>query len=284
MHGLGTSFTVRVKTTQAAGDMELPDAVLVAVKAHDLASIAQPLGTLAKRGATIVTMQNGVPFWFFENFGGRLAGRHLQSVDPEGNIAKAIDISAIVCCVVSAGARIPQPGMVERMGNAAYALGEPTGEPTERLEQLRAALASAGLEVTTDSDIRAAVWHKLIGNVAVNPVSTLARATAAQMADDPGIADLLREIMREQIAVGRALGFSRADDVEARIQRTRTYGDQHTSMLQDFEAGRPLELDPIVGAAVEIAGMLGVPVPVTRHVYALTKVLARGMAAQRREG
>jgi len=247
--------------------------ILLAVKAHQIEPLAGRLGALARAGSTIVTLQNGVPFWYFDGFGGRLEGARLQSVDPGGTIAAAIDANSVIACVVNAGNRVPRPGTVEHVGDAAYALGTPSGKLTPQVHDLVDALTCAGLDPVADINVRYTIWNKVVGNATLNPVSALTRATAQEIVDDEAIVGLMRDSMEEQLATGRALGFEMPASAEAWVAATRRYGDQRTSMLQDLEAGRALELEPIAGAAIEIAGLLGIEVPATRRLYALTRLL-----------
>jgi 2-dehydropantoate 2-reductase len=283
VHGTRDHFHVRVPSAETVSRMKTPDVALVTVKAHHLESLAGELRALAKSGCAIVTLQNGVPFWYFQGFGGKFEGTRLRSVDPSGALADAIDVGAIVAGVVNTGTRIPSPGVVEQVGELGYALGEPSGEESQRVRDLVAAFSQAGLDAVLDRNIRRTIWIKLVGNAALNPVSALTRATAEQMVDDAATASVLREAMRELCAVGAALGLDMQMSIDDRLAATRGYGDQRTSMLQDLEAGRPLELEPIAGAAVEIAALAGVPIPVARTLYALTR-LVEGQSKPRQRG
>lgn len=284
VRGVRGRFHVRVPTTETVSRAKPPDVALVTVKAHHLESLVGELRGLAESGCAIVTLQNGVPFWYFQDFGGRFEGTRLHSVDPSGVLADAIDVRAIVAGVVNTGTRIPSPGIVEQVGELGYALGEPSGEESQRVRELVRTFSLAGLDAALDRNIRRTIWIKLVGNAALNPVSALARATAEQMVDDEAAATVLREAMRELCALGAAIGLDVTMSIDDRIAATRGYGDQRTSMLQDLEAGRPLELEPIAGAAVEIAALAGVPIPVTRTLYSLTRLLDRGTRARQSRG
>ena len=278
------TFGVRLPAVETVDIASDADIVLVAVKAHQLGPIAADLGALGQRGATIVTMQNGIPFWFFEGFGGPLEGVHLASVDPGGRIADRLRASSIVACVVNAGTRIPRPGVVEQVGDRSYALGAVAGSLAP-LEPLTRAFVEAGLDAGVADDVRDVVWQKLVGNAVLNPVSALVRATTAEIVDAPAVRALLAEAMGELVALGAALGFGAGAPIPQRLERTRGFGDQRTSMLQDVDAGRPLEIGPIVGAAVEIGTLAGVPLPATRRLHALVELLDRKVrAAEPRHG
>jgi 2-dehydropantoate 2-reductase len=254
--------------------------VLVAVKAHALAPLAPRLAAWAGRGAAVVTLQNGLPHWFFEGVAGVLHGKHLRSVDAEGALAAALPAAAIVAAVVNVGARIPAPGVVEQIGDRSFILGEAGGGASDRAAALVEAFAGAGLEATVDDDIRLPIWRKLAANAALNPVSALCRAGLAVMVDDPQVAALIAVVVDEMLAIGRASGLDVDLPRAAFLEKARAYGDQRTSMLQDLDAGRPLEIGPILDAPLEVAAVLGVAVPTARHLAALVHLLD-ATAAQR---
>jgi 2-dehydropantoate 2-reductase len=259
----------------ATGESATPDAVLVAVKAHALAPLAGRLAAFAAAGAAIVTLQNGLPFWYFAAAPGPLHGARLRSVDPDGALAAALPPRAVVACVVNAGARIPQPGVVERRGSRSFVFGEAAGGASARVERVAAAFAAAGLDARVAPDIRPAIWSKLAANAALNPVSALSGATAEAMVDDPGAVAVIGAIVVEMLATGRAAGVDADLPLADFLERTRAFADQRTSMLQDLDAGRPLELGPILDAPLEVAAALGVPAPATRRIAALVHLLER---------
>jgi 2-dehydropantoate 2-reductase len=283
VRGVRASFDVHLPATDDVARVATPDVVLLAVKAHQVAPIAERVGALANEGCTIVTMQNGVPFWFFDGFGGPLAGTRLRTVDPDGSVTGAIATGSVVGCVVNTGTRILQAGTVEQVGTVAYTFGVPNGDATSRARDIVAAFLSAGLGAVLEPNIRREVWMKVASNATLNPVSALTRATAEQMVDDGAVVAVMREAMAEQLAVGAALGLDVRMSIDERIAGNRVFGDQRTSMLQDVEAGRSLEIDAIVGAVVEIAALVGVDVPATRRLYALVRLLDRGSKGSRRE-
>lgn len=273
VRGVRREFTVRVRATDLLSDVGVVDAILLTTKAHHVASVAPGLAPLMHDETFIVTMQNGVPWWYFEFGGGALAGSRLTSVDPDGTIARTVDTRRVIGSAINSGARLLAPGVVRQSGELHYAFGEPNGLLTARLQSLVDASARAGLDAVSDSNIRRTIWIKLIGNTTFNPISALTRATAAEMVGDERTVRLVREMMEEQVALGRRIGIDTDVSIEERIERTRILGDQRTSMLQDVEAARPLEIDAILGAVVEIADRVEAPLPATRRMLALVRLL-----------
>lgn len=281
VRGVRREFSVRVKATELLADVGVVDAVLLTTKAHHVASVAPGLASIMHDETFVVTMQNGVPWWYFEFGLGALAGARLASVDPQGTIAQTLDTRRVIGSAINSGARLLAPGVVRQSGELHYAFGEPDGSMTPRLRQLVEACARSGLDAVSDPEIRRTIWVKLIGNTTFNPISALTRATAAEMVEDARTVRLIREMMEEQVALGRLIGIDADVSLEERIERTRVLGDQRTSMLQDVEAGRPLEIDAILGAVVEIADRVGAGIPATRRMLALVRLLDRKLAEAR---
>jgi 2-dehydropantoate 2-reductase len=242
------------------------DYVLVAVKAHQLPAIADHLTSVPN--ATLVPMINGVPFWYF-------ADRPVESSDPGGRLRSLIPDSRVIGAVVHASGNVPEPGVVEQSGGARYPIGRPDGTVDARLSQLERLFLSVGFDTPVSSQIRVDVWRKLMGNVSFNPISALNRATVGTILHDPLTRPLVRAIMAETRDVALATGVDVAIDLEQRMNMAEHIADVKTSMLQDVEARRPLELEPIVGAVVELARDAGVAIPRTETVYALVKSLER---------
>jgi 2-dehydropantoate 2-reductase len=251
------------------------DAVFLAVKAHDLPPLAPRLGRTLGAHTAVVTAQNGLPWWYFERTGGPLAGTRLRSVDPDGVLAQHFPIERVIGCVVWPATRRLAPNVVEHVEGNRFALGEPDGSRSARCQALAAALTRAGLRCPVQSDIRRELWLKLLGNVAMNPISALTRATLLEIATFTEARRVARAIMEEADGVAKALGVSIPISIEQRLAGSAKVGAHKTSMLQDLEAGRPLELEALVGAVVEVAELLSLPVPHLRTVYACTKLLAR---------
>jgi 2-dehydropantoate 2-reductase len=227
-----------------------------------------------------VSTQNGVPWWFFDGWGGEYEGTRIERVDPAGVVERAIDPRRVVGSLVYFATEIVEPGVVRHDEGDRISLGEPNGERSERIRRLAEVLIAAGLRAPVTKRIRTEIWVKLLGNVAFNPVSALTRATLAQMTRDPDTAALVRHIMQEVEAVGLRMGLELPISVDQRIAGAAKVGEHKTSMLQDLEAHRPLELEAVVGAVVELGERVGVPMPHTRTAYACTKLLARREIAQ----
>jgi len=265
-------FTVKVPASSDLRDLGDFDAVLVVVKAHQLLEVLPQLQPSIKAGATIVPMQNGLPFWYF-------AERWLATVDPGGQLHKSIPRDQIVGSIIHASGNIPTPGTIEQSGGMNYILGDPDEGPSARAEAISAQLTAAKLKAPVVTTIRRDVWRKLLGNVSLNPVSALTRLTVGEMVGDPRTRALIATLMEETVRVAAAIGVDVEISVEERINYASRLADVKTSMLQDAEAGRPLELDPIVGAVVELANEFAVPAPTVNTVYGLTKALSSGFSA-----
>ncbi len=255
------AFTARVRASSDLRELGGFDAVFLAFKAHQWPELVPQLRSLASGNATIVTLQNGVPFWFVRT-------PPLRSVDPGGAIGTLFPDERIVATVVHVSGHIAEPGKIHQSGGMRYVLGAPNGGTSTRVEALAAAMRAAELTPEIDPNIRATVWLKLVNNCGLNPVSALHRMTIHQMLSRPDVRSEVRALMEEAAAVGRALGLVGEVDLEARLQLAARLSDVRTSMLQDLEAGRPLELDPIVGAVIELAERVNVEVPRLRGAYA----------------
>ncbi len=264
-------FTAKVEASDDLRSLGTFDAALLTFKAHQYPELLPQLERLAESDATIVTLQNGVPFWYVRT-------PPLQSVDPRGRIAALFPDERVVGGVVHVSGHIVEPGKIHQSGGMRYAFGAPNGGTTRRVEMLVSAFDRAELAPQLDENIRATVWLKLVNNVGLNPVSTLHRLTIRQMLERPVTRDEVRALMYEALAVGQALRIVADVDIEARIVYAERLSDVRTSMLQDYEAGRPLELEPIVGAVVELGDRLGVPVPRVRNVHERLRALSAATA------
>ncbi|MGH9664393.1 MAG: 2-dehydropantoate 2-reductase [Bryobacteraceae bacterium] len=267
-------FVAQPKVSGSLEEIGPADVVFLGVKAHSLTGIAPRLKPLFGPDTAVVGMQNGIPWWYFQNACGPLNGVALESVDPGGVISAAIEPRRIVGSVVYIAAEVSEPGVVRHLESNRISLGEPGGERSARCREIAAALIQSGLRAPITARIREEIWVKILGNVAFNPISALTGATLAAMARDPGVNTLVRDIMRETEAVGRRLGLELPVTIDQRIAGAEKVGEHKTSMLQDLEAGRPLELEAVVGAVLEAGERLGVPMTVTRAVWACTKLLA----------
>ena len=251
------------------------DVVVVAVKAHSLPELAPRLGPLVGPGTVVVPAMNGVPWWFCDGLGGPVDGLRLRSVDPDGAIASALPPSRVVGCVVHLSASTSSPGVVVHGTKHSLILGEPHGGRSDRLDLVAGLLRHAGFDVTLSQRIQDDVWFKLWGNLTMNPISVLTGTTMDHIVADPLVEQLITAIMLEAREIGRRIGTPVTQDVAERLEITRSMGPMRTSMLQDADAGRPIELDALVGAVRELGQAVDVPTPFTDALLGLTRVAAR---------
>jgi 2-dehydropantoate 2-reductase len=257
------------------------DVVFLGVKAHSLTQLAPQLGPVLGPETTVVSTQNGVPWWFFQGWAGPCEGARLERVDPGGVISAAIEPRRVLGSLIYFATEIIEPGVVRHDEGNRISLGEPDGTRSERLSRIAEALIASGLRCPTTTRIRHEIWVKILGNVAFNPISALTGATLAGMLRNSEVSTLIRSIMQETAALGSRLGLELPITIEQRMAGAAKVGEHKTSMLQDLEAGRPLELEAIVGAVLELGERLELPMPHTRSVYACTKLLAECRAAAR---
>ncbi len=251
------------------------DYVIVAVKQQNLTEVGLQIEGFLGEETTIVTAMNGVPWWFFDRlrFGN---GKHrLESLDPAGSLARAMPTERIVGCVVHLAASTPEPGLISHNHGRRLIVGEPGGQNTQRTRRIAAALSEAGFETVVSDFIEKEFWVKLLGNVSFNPVSALTTTTADRLIADPQVKAYMVGIMREVLAIGRAVGVDADIDPEARIDMARILGKFKTSMLQDLEAGKPLEVDGLLAGTLEIAEKAGVRAPLTESLFGLARVRAQ---------
>ena len=268
-------FTAKPEATDDLAATGTADCVVVALKAYSLPDLLPGIAPYLKPGACLVPAQNGVPWWFFQRFDGPLAGSPIEAVDPGGGISRAIAPERVVGCVSFPATELVEPGVIRHVEGTRFALGELDGTTTERLQAISAALQAGGLKAPLERRIREQVWLKLIGNVAFNPTTALTGATLGQLGELPEMVAVLRAMLEETAAVGAALGIELPVSLERRLEAGIGVGDHKTSMLQDLEAGKPLELDCMTGAVLEIANRLGVAAPHVEAVHAATKLLDR---------
>jgi len=279
-HGLrleekGEVVAAAVRASASPADLGPQDLVVIAVKAPAMAQVAGAIGPLMAPHTTVLTAMNGVPWWFFEGFGGRYAGTRLQSIDPDGRIAQAIPARHIVGCVVHASCSLNAPGFVKHHFGDKLILGEPSGEVTPRVRELSALLARAGHEVVVSEQIQKDAWYKLWGNMTVNPVSAITGATTDRILDDELVRGFISSVMLEAREIGARIGIPIEQTPQDRHQVTRKLGAFKTSMLQDVEAGRPVELDALVTVVRELGQLTGVPTPFTDVLLGLSRLHAR---------
>lgn len=267
-------FECRPQVTDDPAEIGEVDAVILGVKAHGLTAIAPKLGPLLGPETTVVTTQNGIPWWYFHGLGGQWQGTHLESVDPGGVIAAHIDARRVIGCLAYCSSKVVEPGVIEHLEGVRFPLGEPDMTRGGRIQKLAAIFNAAGLKAPIRADMRHDIWVKVLGNAALNPISALTRATLLDILQHPPTRELARTMMEEVVRVAEALGVKIRITIERRLEGAEKVGHHKTSMLQDLEAGRPIELEPIVGAVIELAEKTGVDVPNLRAMYACTRLLA----------
>lgn len=268
-------FTARPEATDDLAAVSGADCVFVGLKAYSLPELLPRVAPLLGPATSLLPAQNGVPWWFFQRFEGPLAGSVIESIDPGGAISTAIAPERVIGCVSFPATELVAPGIVRHIEGTRFAIGELDGRSSERVGRISEAFQAGGLKAPVESRIRDQLWLKLIGNVAFNPLTALTGATLAELGELPEVVRLLRAVMEEVAAVGAALRLELPVSIDRRLEAGLGVGHHRTSMLQDFEAGKPLELDCMTAAVIEIAGRLGVPVPRTETVHAATKLRER---------
>jgi 2-dehydropantoate 2-reductase len=262
----------------AAGPQDL---VILSVKAHQVESVAEQVRRLFRPDTAVVTMQNGIPYWYFHRHGGELAGSVVRSVDPGGVLSRLIPCERVIGCVVYPAAELTAPGVVHHIEGDRFPVGELDGSSSERVQRISQCFTHAGLRAPVLDDIRAEIWLKLWGNLTFNPISALTRATLADICQFPATRALAAAMMGEAQAIAHKLGITFRVDLERRIAGAEKVGKHKTSMLQDVEAGRVPELEALVGSVVELARLTRTATPHIDSVYGLTHLLARTLAQAR---
>jgi 2-dehydropantoate 2-reductase len=281
-HGLtlvegDTRTTVRVDVASDPAALGPQDIVFIALKAPSLVGAASGLKPLLTPTTVLVPAINGVPWWFFHRFGGPLAGARLSSVDPDGTIQNALPPTQVIGSVVHLSSSVAAPGIVRRGRGNLLVVGEPSAERSGRLAQVAEMLDHGGFTVKPTSEIQGEVWLKLWGNMNMNPISALTGSAADVILTDPLTVGLVRNMMEEAAAVGRALGIDMRMTADERIAVTRELGAFRTSMLQDLEEHKPLEIDAILAAPCEIGERLGIPMPFSQAVLGLARQRAMNL-------
>ena len=272
-------FEVRPAVTGDLSTIGTADVIFLGVKAHGLTALAPGLRQLYGPNTVVVSTQNGIPWWYFHGHGGELDGLPLEHVDPGGVIAASIEPERVVGSLAYFATDIAEPGVIHHTEGNKLSLGEPNGTRSERTKAIADALIAAGLRCPVTTRFRHEIWVKLLGNVAFNPISALTGGTLDQLVHHTETAALVREIMTETEAVAARLGIELSISIDQRMAGAGKVGAHKTSMLQDYEAGRPMELDAVVGAVIEVGSRLGVSMPATRAMYACARFLddARAM-------
>jgi len=274
------SRTTHARAAEKMSDAGPHDTVLLTVKAHQVAPIAADLRHLCHADTAIVTMQNGIPWWYFYKHGGEYDGHPVRSADPDGIIGRSIDPARLIGSVVYPAANLMAPGVVQVVEGNRFTLGELDGSTTPRIEAIAASLTKAGFKAPVITDIRSEIWLKLWGNLSFNPISALTHATLVDICQFPLSRELARQMMTEAEAVAKKLGVTFRVNIERRIAGAEKVGAHKTSMLQDVELGRPIEIEALAGSVVEMGALTGTPTPYISAVYACASLLAKTLNAQ----
>jgi 2-dehydropantoate 2-reductase len=264
-----------VKATDDYAAAGRQDVVILAMKAHQVEAVAADVPKLFSPDTVVIPMQNGIPYWYFHGHPGELAGTRVHSVDPSGSIGEHIGAQRVVGCVVYPATELVAPGVVRHIEGNRFPVGEPDGASTERVTRIADCFVRAGLQAPVLKDIRAEIWLKLWGNLTFNPISALTRATLAGICQYPPSRALAAAMMAEAQAIAEKLGVTFRVSLEKRIAGAERVGHHKTSMLQDVEAGRSLEIDALLGSVVELARLTGTSSPHLDAVHALSKLLAK---------
>jgi 2-dehydropantoate 2-reductase len=266
-------FNVTMPVSHDGTELGPFDCIIVGLKATQLVEMLPRIMAMSHAETRVINMQNGIPWWYFQHHGGVLEDTWLESVDPGGKLAAAIDPHRVIGCVIYSSTEIKSPGVIQHIEGTRYVLGRPDGGTDDEILQVSAAMQAGGLKAPVEQDIRAQIWLKLLGNAALNPISALTRTTLGTMLNDPTIVAVVRSIMEECVAIATALGVTLPVSIDKRIDGARRVGEHKTSMLQDVELGRPLEYDCMTGAVIEIGRKLGIATPSTERIHAMTRLL-----------
>ena len=274
----GSELVARdLRATDRIAEAGPQDLVILGMKAHQVEPVVDELQALYHDETVILPMQNGIPWWYFQRHGGLHEGRTVAAVDPRGKIAAGIDPKRLLGCVVYPAAEIAEPGVIRHIEGDRFPLGELDGSESERVKKIAEVLIGAGFKAPVLPSIRSEIWLKLWGNLTFNPISALTHSTLVDICQFPLTRELARKMMAEAQEVAAQLGIAFRVDIDRRIAGAEKVGKHKTSMLQDVEAGRDPEIDALVGAVIELGGVVGRPVPHIEAVFALVKLLGRTM-------
>lgn len=274
----GSEHLAKVKTAKSCGDAGPQDLVILALKAHYLDQVAKEVGNLLGPETMIVTVQNGIPWWYFHNHGGPFNGRRLHSLDPSGVLTKHIDLDRIVGCVVYPAAAVTEPGVIHHVEGDRFPIGELDGDTTtQRVRLLKETFEIAGFRSRILDDIRSEIWLKAWGNLSFNPISALTHATLVDICQFRETRQLARNMMAEAQAIAESFGATFRHTIDKRIAGAESVGEHKTSMLQDVEQGRSLETEALIGAVLEMGELAKIPAPAIETVYACVKLLNKVM-------
>lgn len=268
-------FRAHPPATDDPAEIGPVDIVFLGLKAYSYASAGPLLAPLLRPGTGVVAAQNGIPWWYFHGLAGPHEGRRVEAADPGGAVSAVIPPETAIGCVVYCSAEIEAPGVIRHVEGTRFSIGEPDGSISERCTAFSKAMIAGGLKCPVEKDLRADIWLKLLGNVAFNPVSVLTRATMGEIAASPGTRQLVLAMMHETAEIAARLGSPAKISVERRFDGAAKVGDHKTSMLMDFEAGKPLETGVLLRAPVELARLTGAPAPSLETVHALIDLLTR---------
>lgn len=271
-------FEAHPTATDNYKEIGIVDYVFLTVKAHGLRDVVCKLEPLLGPDTSIVSAQNGIPWWYFQRHGGQWDGIHLESVDPGGKIATLIPPECVIGCIIYPSMSILEPGIIQHIEGNRFSIGELDGSTTDRCRGLADTLNKAGLRCPIRSRIRDELWAKLMGNLSFNPVSALTRATLSEIATHSETRAVIQASMQEVDSVAMELGVKIPVTIERRIEGAEKVGGHKTSMFQDIIAGKPIEIESLVGAVIDLGEKLGVNMPYTKTIYACTKLLAQGMS------
>jgi 2-dehydropantoate 2-reductase len=273
-----TTVARDVKVTDSFTEPGEQDLVIIAVKAHQIPLLLPDMRALFGPQTIVMTVQNGVPWWYFYKQGGQYEGRTINAVDPDGFIDQHIERDRIVGCIVYPAGEVIAPGLIHVVEGNRFSVGELDGSKSERIEAIQQMLVRAGFKSFVLDDIRSEIWLKLWGNLSFNPISALTHGTLAGICRNPQTRELAAAMMAEAQQIGEKLGIQFRHTIEKRIAGAESVGEHKTSMLQDVEAGRPLEIDALVGAVVELGRLTNTPTPHIDSVYAAVKLLNENLA------
>lgn len=271
-------FTSRPHATDDPTEVGPVDHIFLGLKANRYAEAGPMIKPLLHDGTTIIAAQNGIPWWYFHGVPGQYAGHRIDSVDPDGAVSAALPVERAIGCVVYAATEIESPGVIRHLEGTRFSIGEPTGEISARCTEFAEAMVAGGLKCPVEADLRKDIWLKLMGNIAFNPISALTRATMAGICRHLSTRELVVEMMRETLDVAARLGSHPEISIERRLAGAERAGEHKTSTLQDLEKGKPLELDVILKAVVELADLTGAAAPTVRVVSALADLLNEQVA------
>jgi len=280
LHHDGREELARVRAAASCAQAGAQDLVFLALKAYVLEAVAPQMPALFGHDTIVVPLQNGLPWWYFQNFSGPHAGYRLQTADPNGTIERSIEPSRLIGCVVYPAGEIAAPGVIRHLEGDRFPVGELDGSESARVKTLSETLTAAGLKSPVLADIRSEIWLKLWGNMSFNPISALTHATLVDICEEPTTRALAADMMREAQAIAAKLGVTFRVPLEKRIEGATKVGKHKTSTLQDIEAGRDVEVDALIGSVIELGTLTATPIPATRAVHAMLKLLVKTMREQ----